>query len=538
MSSLFNFLEEGGILGQRKVVAQLDDSDWSTPFSLRSVEVNQLLAVNDRSDGTLEASFKIKVAPGKLAKYTKIIRFFPRFLIENKMDMTVVVSQSNLLDSVSWLGGEETQDRSRLSFSVSSNHLRPFHFPGIYGDRMLAINFEGFHCRNSTPSFGIDHMGSFSVKVKPRTDLSTLSYIQTRLNQEYDVELPAGEVGLWFETDWDQTSIVVKSIKPGRYAALKTDIEIGDQVRTLFSRIFEALLHTPQLLEIDGEPVTGDNFFDNAMRSLKEHLSKKGCIVKFRTVDEKLRIISERSVLSSSSQQIVPRPLTLARAHRDSGAEREYSSSEEFILRIDLRIAYASTLLTLSVVDKTARPDYRVENRSTSHVVTYKQKGVTGKRWQYLEPGSSAPFVWDDPFKPHRLMVRIGRCVLGYSRGRNPGKEAEKTDDGSALATQLSYLSGPALSDAATTIVMFDDFGFVANLSVPGSEGKLYAKISSEGFTKVLQISPVRLTICVCFGFRIMWFYLLCCHRPQRVRIRRSTIPRSSLNIKSEYWKN
>jgi len=66
--------------------------------------------------------------------------------------------------------------------------------------------------------------------VKPRVDLSALSYIQTRLSPEYDVELPAGEVGLWFETDWDQTSIVVKSIKSGKYAALKTDIEVGDQV--------------------------------------------------------------------------------------------------------------------------------------------------------------------------------------------------------------------------------------------------------------------------------------------------------------------
>ena len=58
-ASMFNFNDDStAILGQRKVCVQLNNSQWSSPFSLRSVEVNQNLAVDDKSDGKLEVGFK------------------------------------------------------------------------------------------------------------------------------------------------------------------------------------------------------------------------------------------------------------------------------------------------------------------------------------------------------------------------------------------------------------------------------------------------------------------------------------------------
>lgn len=48
MSSMFNFIEdtESRLIGTQKVIAQLDDSSWSSAFTLESAGVNQ---VNDYS---------------------------------------------------------------------------------------------------------------------------------------------------------------------------------------------------------------------------------------------------------------------------------------------------------------------------------------------------------------------------------------------------------------------------------------------------------------------------------------------------------
>ena len=500
LAAMFNFADEGWLIGQRKVVAQLDESDWSAPFSLRSIEVTQLLSVEDRTHGSLEASFKIKGAPGKLGKYTKIIRFCPRFIVVNKLPMAVVLTQRTLLEA-NWRdqneevvsGGNQNREsrassQASMSLSVSAEHMRPFHFPGIDHDRLLAIDFVGEGCWASTPSFGLNHIGSFALRVPLRSDLSTLPYISTRLAPEYQVELPQGEVGIWFETDWDQCSIVVNGVKRGRYAYLKTDIEVGDQ-----------------LIEIDGERVVGSEF-DKAISTIRQKLAQGPCILRFRTVEEKFRTIREMTMLTDKTSSnnnscnfmVTPRrPVHRSAAVGDDSDANFFSATSEFNLRVDLRMLDLSTVITLSTIEPEAAPDYRVENQCPNYVIRYKQKGVGGKRFNSLDPGTSAPYYWENPFKAHRLIVAIGSNLLAPSKVRWLSKQSNDVEEnpsnaGDSLVNGFRWIAAATIADLSPSVVLFDKLGFVSTLQVPGSDAKILLRVISDGYMKVLRISPVR----------------------------------------------
>jgi hypothetical protein len=156
---MFNFLEENdsGVLGSQKVIAQLDDSNWSNSFTLESVGVNQVLSVDHSDKGMLELSFRISSAPGKLAIYTKIIRFSPRFVVVNKLPVVAQVIQVN-----GFL-------HEKVPIQVSSRYLKPFHLPAVFGERQVAIDVDG-PCWLRSVSFDIDHLGSHPLRIKKWID--------------------------------------------------------------------------------------------------------------------------------------------------------------------------------------------------------------------------------------------------------------------------------------------------------------------------------------------------------------------------------
>lgn len=64
-----------------------------------------------------------------------------------------------------------------------------------------------------------------------------------------------GELGVWFETSWDQKAILVKRVKKGKFSFNNTDIRVGDQ-----------------LLFIDNAPVSRGMTFSDTMKLLKEKM--------------------------------------------------------------------------------------------------------------------------------------------------------------------------------------------------------------------------------------------------------------------------
>ncbi|CAM9798386.1 unnamed protein product, partial [Choristocarpus tenellus] len=97
---MFNFGESGVLgLGERKMCVQVEDSDWSKPFSMETIGVDQAssAAVRHGAKGTLEVGFNIVVPPGRLGHFTKIVQFWPRFLLVNRLDRALVLEQNSTL---------------------------------------------------------------------------------------------------------------------------------------------------------------------------------------------------------------------------------------------------------------------------------------------------------------------------------------------------------------------------------------------------------------------------------------------------------
>lgn len=100
MVAMFNFPHREGIVSNHlhlfskdRVSIQLDDSDWSSNLSLDSVGVDQTVDITHyakRERGVLEAGLhkvglRVNSVPGRLAKYTRIVRFTPGIVFVNNL---------------------------------------------------------------------------------------------------------------------------------------------------------------------------------------------------------------------------------------------------------------------------------------------------------------------------------------------------------------------------------------------------------------------------------------------------------------------
>jgi hypothetical protein len=448
LASLFNFLEsaDANILGTQKVTAQLEDSTWSKAFTLESAGVNQVLSVDHADLGMLELAFKVSSAPGRWAPYTKIVRFSPRFVVVNKLDRHARVTQSNGFFS------------ENIPIDVSPGHLRPFHLPAIFGERKLAVDIEG-PWMHSVP-FAIDQLGSYALKLRRQTNTGNLFHIVTRGNLQYDVVLPNGEIGIWFETDWTHKQIVVRSIRPKSHAATRTDIQPGDA-----------------LIAINGNSIA-DLEFDEVMKILKEQQAGIGCTLTLLTVEEKMRRIRENAISGTDDEFAVNR-LTPSLSSIRSLKKNELVPEDhpkEIAIKVEMRAVDSSIFMIISDIEE--RPEYRVENFSSCYTLHFRQKGVGGTRWTCLDPGLSASYIWDDPMKPHRLLVRVGKNILCP----NP----TRPDDLSAIFEN----SWSGFNKDIIASVLFDEIGYNAEIPIINKESKLIASVESEGPTKVLCISP------------------------------------------------
>lgn len=384
MSSMFNFLDssDSKLLGSQKVIAQLDDSNWSTSFTLESVGVNQVLSVDHSEKGMLELSFKITSAPGKLGVFTKIIRFSPRFVVVNKLPVLAQIIQVNGFS------------QEKVPIQVSPGHLKPFHLPAVFGERQVAVDVAGPWIRSV--SFEIDHLGSHTLRIKKYIDPSSLEHIMTRGTPEYDVILPPGEVGVWFETDWDHDQIVVMKIKKGSVAATRTDIQEGDV-----------------LLRVNNDPVLNLPF-DIVMEKIKKGQQTDGTVLTLQTVEEKMRIIRINAMLGQPNlngylpEQIhVSRNLSnapLSHLSTTHGTHISLSTqsdthlalvkginqddlNQETIIHVQMKSMDSSIFMILSDGEKSVRPEYQIINKSGGYSLHYRQKGMYGARWSILDSG-------------------------------------------------------------------------------------------------------------------------------------------------------
>jgi hypothetical protein len=212
------------------------------------------------------------------------------------------------------------------------------------------------------------------------------------------------------------------------------------------------------------------------------------CTVKMCTAETRLRHM--RAKMLHGFQ-----PVTSPNSFGDGSSSDDAETDSELLMQLDLREIDGITMLSLSVLDQKAI-EYRVENRSMTHTIHYRQHGVSGYRWHSLEPCSSAPYVWDDPFKPHRLVVRVGNNLLSLSNSPSSFLSLNNVDIGMA-------------------VVEFDEFDFFCPLYLPnqgGQRSSLCIKVGSEGLTKVLKVLPVSMNkffLLITQSYEIFFFVLI-----------------------------
>lgn len=57
----------------------------------------QVLSVRHPQKGTLELGFTIVVPPGRLGQFTKVVQFWPRLLVVNRLSRALVLEQNSTL---------------------------------------------------------------------------------------------------------------------------------------------------------------------------------------------------------------------------------------------------------------------------------------------------------------------------------------------------------------------------------------------------------------------------------------------------------
>jgi hypothetical protein len=505
LSFMFNFQRETTLLGTKRVCLQLNDSEWSGSFSLDTMEIIQSLSI-DHLSGALEIGFTVVSAPGRLGKYTKIVRFKPKFAVLNKLDMELQLIQPELFTNVINFVG-----------SVPSNKVLPFHLTNPYSERKLAIRVvgSGEDSWKDSVAFSVDQLGSYTMQINKRVQLKSTDYISTRENNEFIVVVPRlKEFGLYFETDWDATSIVVKGYKANSVAYLETDIQIGDV-----------------LIALDNQPVYGRKFED-VMQELKEKVHGAGCSLTFRTVEEKLRMVvgsgenatvnlspRRNSVLvvqnhhngnsegHLSAAQIRQAKTFSTVGHAGANRHAELSNNEmnggggglsyrfnydSIPLRVELRQFESTSLILVHKADSKACSEYQIFNYSVSHIIYYKQKNILGNRWAALGPGESVKYIWEDPFSSHKLLIRAGENVLCPSVESEHKKNLRMTLSelgDTFIVNPVRQISGRD-SDSKITVVGLDEIGYKGKLPLAYSKGELNVRIESEGPSKQLYIFP------------------------------------------------
>eukprot|EP01084_Bolivina_argentea_P118652 210477_1 len=205
--------------GEKKLRVQVDDSMMSKAFSVDSVGMSQVLSVKNPQHGLYELGFNVTIPPGRLGQFTKVVQFWPRYVVVNEFEERPIklVQYSSL------------RVAQKDVCSVKPREQLPFDVPGVWGNHN-EFRLSVGHGWGLSSSFPLDVAGEYTLRFRPYLEWHATSHIDTRGDPEYDEIIPAGtlELGIWFETDWYRRQLIVKNTKRGKYAYKHTDIQRGD----------------------------------------------------------------------------------------------------------------------------------------------------------------------------------------------------------------------------------------------------------------------------------------------------------------------
>ncbi len=205
--------------GEKKLRVQVEDSMMSKAFSVDSIGMSQVLSVKNSQHNLYELGFNVTIPPGRLGQFTKVVQFWPRYVVVNEFeDCPIKLVQYSSL-----------RVAQKDVCSVKPCEQLPFDLPEVWGDRNECRLSVG-HGWGLSSSFPLDVAGEYTLRFRPYLEWHATSHIDTRGDPEYEEIIPAGllELGIWFETDWYRRQLIVKNTKRGKYAYKHTDIQRGD----------------------------------------------------------------------------------------------------------------------------------------------------------------------------------------------------------------------------------------------------------------------------------------------------------------------
>jgi hypothetical protein len=279
-----------------------------------------------------------------------------------------------------------------------------------------------------------------------------------------------GELGVYFETDWGgDRRIIVKGTQRGKYAFNHTDIHVGDELlridgiavfRMSFAEAMKLLKerlvyvstknqepnaveqHAPKRglgrLSLNMNMRRQSNSYGKQTNDEDPTLAKSAHLtLTFRTLEERLRKLRLKAGRDNWSSPSPGGTLgrgasqggtfgrgpsqggTLGRASERVASHKSLQSQsksppkpgETTTRQVgDINVEMKSLHNTMFVIlrnQNVENPPFRIQNRSINYIVFFRQRGCDGHQWNYVKPGESLPYSWEEPMKTKKLTVRV-----------------------------------------------------------------------------------------------------------------------------------
>lgn len=257
--------------------------------------------------------------------------------------------------------------------------------------------------------------GDYALKVSPSTNASNLTYISSRASPYYRITIPPvenaldnwdHELGIWFETSWDQKAILVKKIKKGKFSFNNTDIRVGDQL--LFIDDFPVTMMTfsdamkllkERVAEIVVEEQGSDNRNSIFNTSRLKNLARPGLarkrsrlyrsnsqpsysrlVLSFRTSEECKRMVRNKAFETIDRRDNMDNQMSADfNLFSEATSKQNDDAKSDLFMNVEVKLVNHSLFLYVRPFD-TEHPPFKIDNRSRQYL-NYRQRGCDGHPW-------------------------------------------------------------------------------------------------------------------------------------------------------------
>jgi C2 domain/SHR-binding domain of vacuolar-sorting associated protein 13 len=334
------------------------------------------------------------------------------------------------------IGGTAARRSALYITTVYPSEIIPFCLPDSRGERQLRI--DPGDPWDLSGSISTSKPGDFTLAMKQAVDSTAILHESSRASPHYEVRLPPhgttsfdGDLGIWFESDYGaNTGLIVKAIRKNSYCFNETEVHVGDELLYLnkiqlkglaFDKAIDALKR--HLFDLssrrvdDGNVATPIKHGRNSIirKSLRYQKDKDqpqqtsaapSMVLTFRTVEERIRQVMIKAATTDTASYQSHEYFNRSRGSNETTRNGE-SSDSGFFIKAELKNYPRSHLGLFLVLREESTAPYELLNQSITYTIYYRQRDCDHLKWQFLKPGKSRRYAWDEPLKPKKLVIRV-----------------------------------------------------------------------------------------------------------------------------------